>query len=67
MNANNDPQDLWKRNDPALPQPPSTAGICALARRQELTDLWLRSICVFALACFVIAFAHNTWVLDQPW
>ena len=21
MNANNDPQDIWKRNDPALPQP----------------------------------------------
>ncbi len=67
MNANNDPQDLWKGNDPALPEPPAATEICALARRQELANVWLRSISLFALACFVIAFAHNTWVVDQPW
>jgi hypothetical protein len=67
MKAHNDPQDLWKSNDPALPQSPDSSGICALARRQEVADIWLRSICFFALAGFVIAFAHNTWVIDQSW
>jgi hypothetical protein len=67
MNAGNDPQDLWKSIDPALPTPPATGEICALARRQELVNVWLRSICLFALTCFVIAFARNAWVIDQPW
>jgi hypothetical protein len=67
MNPNNDPQDLWKTNDPELPRTPASSGICALARREERTNGWLRGICLFALACFAVAFAHNTWVIDQPW
>ena len=67
MNANNDVHDLWRGNDPTLPESPATAGICALARRRERENVWLRSIGLFALAGFVIAFAHNTWTVDQPW
>jgi len=67
MNAHNDPQDLWKCNDPSLPQPPATTGICALARRRERENVWQRRIGLFALAGFAIAFAHNTWEVDQPW
>ena len=67
MNAHNDPQDLWKSNDPLLPQPPVTSGICALARRRERENVWQRGIGLFALAGFAIAFAHNTWEVDQPW
>jgi len=67
MNPNNDPQDLWKSNDPALPQRPDTTGICALARREERSNVWGRGIGLFALAGFAIAFAHNTWEVDQPW
>jgi FtsH-binding integral membrane protein len=67
MNANYDPQDLWKSSDPALPQPPATTGICALARRRERENVWQRIIGLFALAGFAIAFAHNTWEVDQPW
>ena len=60
-------QNLWKDNDPALPQPLDTTGICAMARRRERENVWMRGIVLFALACFAIAFAHNTWVVDQPW
>lgn len=67
MNAHNDPQNLWKSNDPALPPPPDTSGICALARREERANVWGRGIGLFALAGFAIAFAHNTWEVDQPW
>ena len=67
MNMNDDPRDLWKGNDPALPQPPATTWICALARRREQQNVWLRNIALFALACFAVAFAHNTWAVDQPW
>jgi hypothetical protein len=67
MNAHNDPQDLWKGNDPALPRALPTTEICALARREERANVWMRGICLFALVCFVIAFAHNTWVIDQIW
>ena len=67
MNTNNDPQDLWKSNDPTLPESPGTREICALARRRERENVWLRRLGVFALAGFVIAFAHNTWTVDQPW
>jgi hypothetical protein len=67
MNANNDPQDLWKCNDPRLPHPPATPAICALARQEERANVWGRSIGLFALAGFAIAFAHNTWEVDQPW
>jgi hypothetical protein len=67
MNTNNDPQDLWKRNDPTLPESPGTREICSLARRRERENVWLRRLGLFALAGFVIAFAHNTWAVDQPW
>ncbi len=61
------PQNLWKDNDPALPQPADTTGICAMARRRERENSWLRGVGLFALAGLAIAFAHNTWVVDQPW
>jgi hypothetical protein len=67
MNAHNDPQDLWKSNDPALPHPPATTEICALARRREREGLWGRGIRLFGLAGFAIAFAHNAFEIDQPW
>ena len=66
MNANNDPQDLWKRSETTLPEP-LAAEICALARRRERESLWGRRISLFALAGFAIAFAHNTWEVNQPW
>ena len=49
MNSPNDPQDLWKSNDPLLPQPPITSGICALARRRERENVWQHGISLFAL------------------
>jgi hypothetical protein len=67
MNANNDPQDIWKQSDAALPQPRAAAEICALAQRREREDIWMRRIGLFALAGLAIAFAHNTWSIDQPW
>jgi hypothetical protein len=67
MNADNDPKDLWKKNDPALPQPPATAGICTLARRRERESVWQRRLGLFALGGFALAFAHNAWQVDQPW
>ncbi len=67
MNSRNDPQDLWKDNDPALPKSPDTAGICALARRRELENVGARYLGLFALAGFAVAFGHNTWTVDQPW
>jgi len=69
MNANNDPQDLWKRNDPSLPQPPDATGICAMARREERSNVWGRGIGLFALSGFVIAFAsaHRSQIVSlQP-
>jgi uncharacterized membrane protein len=66
MNANNDPRDLWKRNEAILPEPLATE-ICALARRRERESVWGRRISLFALAGFAIAFAHNTWKVNQPW
>lgn len=67
MNTNDDPQDVWKRNDPALPEPLAPTEICALARRRERENLWARTIGLFALGGFAIAFAHNTWAVDQLW
>jgi len=66
MNANHDPQDLWNGTDTTLPEP-LAAEICALARRRERESLWSRRISIFALAGFAIAFAHNTWQVNQPW
>jgi len=66
MNANNDPRDVWKRNEAALPEP-LAAEICALARRREGESVWGRRIGLVALAGFAIAFAHNTWEVTQPW
>ena len=34
MNANDDPRDLWKRNEATVPEPLATE-ICALARRRQ--------------------------------
>jgi len=67
MNDHDNPQNLWRRNDPGLPQPPTTAEICALARRREQENVWFRRIGLLALAGLAIAFAHNTWEIDQPW
>ena len=67
MNDHNNPQDLWRRNDPGLPQPPTTAEICALARRRERENVWFRRLGLLALAGLAIAFAHNTSEIDQPW
>ena len=66
MNTHNDPQDVWNQSTPSLAEP-LAAEICALARRRELESLWGRRIAIFALAGFVIAFAHNTWEISQPW
>ena len=66
MNANHDPQDLWKRSETALPEP-LAAEICALARRRELESVWGRRISLFAVAGLAVAFAHNTWEINQPW
>jgi hypothetical protein len=66
MNANNDPQDLWNASETTLPEP-LAAEICALVRRRERESLWGRRISLFALTGFAIAFAHNTWQVDQPW
>ena len=66
MNVNNDPQDLWRRSEAALPEPLATE-ICALARRREFESVWARRISLFALAGLAVAFAHNTWELNQPW
>src|SRR3954454_13132740 len=66
MNANSDPQDLWNRNDPELPKALATAQICALARHRERESIWMRRIGLLALAGLAIAFAHNTWEIDQP-
>lgn len=67
MNANSNPQDLWKRDDPGLPLPLAAAEICAKARRRERGNMWMRLIGLFALAGLAVAFAHNTWGIDQPW
>jgi len=67
MNDHDNPQDVWKRNDPGLPQPPTTAEICALARRRVQEDVWLRRIGVLVLAGSAIGYAHNTWEIQQPW
>lgn len=66
MNANNDPQDLWNRSENTPPEP-LAAEICVLARRRERESVWGRRIGLFALAGLAIAFAHNTWHVDQPW
>ncbi len=66
MNANHDPQDLWNRSETTLPEPLATE-ICTLARRREWESLWGRRIGLFALAGLAIAFAHNTWEVNQPW
>ena len=66
MNPNNDPRDLWKRNEATLPEPLATE-ICALARRRERESVWGRRIGLAALAGFAIAFAHNAWQVNQPW
>jgi hypothetical protein len=67
MNTNDDPQDVWKRNDSALPEPLAPTEICALARRRDRENLWTRTIALVALGGFAIAFAHNTWTVDQAW
>ena len=67
MNANSDPQDIWKRNDPALPQLPATAEMCAMARQREWENIWMRGAGLSALTALAIAFAYNAWSLDQPW
>jgi hypothetical protein len=66
MNAHNDPQNVWNQSTPTLPEP-LAAEICALARRREWESLWGRRIGLFALAGFLIAFAHNAWEVSQPW
>jgi hypothetical protein len=66
MNANNDPQDLWRRSETTLAEPLATE-ICALARRRELESVWGRRISLFAFTGLAIAFAHNTWEVNQPW
>ena len=67
MNDHDNPQDLWRKNETGLPQPPSTVEICALARRRERENVWFRRIGLLALAGLAIAFAHNPWEIDQPW
>jgi hypothetical protein len=66
MNADNDPRNLWKRNEGTPPEPHASE-ICTLARRRERESVWGRSISLVALAGFAIAFAHNTWEVNQPW
>lgn len=67
MNEHDNPQDIWRRNDPELPQPPTTAEICALARRRVRQDVWFRRIGVLVLAGSAIGYAHNTWEIEQLW
>jgi hypothetical protein len=67
MNDHDNLQDLWRRNDPGLPQPPTTAEICALARRRVQEDLWFRRIGVLVLAGSAIGYAYNTWKIEQSW
>jgi hypothetical protein len=67
MNPGKNPQDFWKEDDPALPQPGATAEICARARRREREHIWQRRIGLFALAGLALAFAHNIVAVRQPW
>ena len=66
MDADNHPHELWKNHNTALPPQPSATGICALARRRERENIWQRRLALLALAGLAVAFAHNTWEVDQP-
>lgn len=62
-----DPRELWKRDDPDLPVALTASKMCALARRSEQALIWSRRVGVVVLAGLGLAFAHNTWAVDQPW
>ena len=67
MNENNSPLDLWKQDDPGVAHPLAATEICTLARQRERAEAWARRIVIFALVGFIVAFAHNTFQIDQPW
>jgi hypothetical protein len=67
MHPNENPHDLWKREDPGLPNPPAAADICARARNRERESIWAGRIWVIAFITFALAFAHNIWTVQQPW
>lgn len=67
MHPNENARDLWNREDPGLPNPPTSGDICTRARNRERESVWAGRILTIAFIAFALAFAHNIWSVPQPW